>query len=603
MIENRQNLDKNFAAAVKAMAVDKSIKKRIVRMLDNLFDLRGDMYGYRERFIHVYFNTLLFFTSYSDAVALIWKKAEELNAKSTGEPLYEHEVQHVINQFEEKTYSYGNDNALIGLFDITEEEIEKLGLLEKQRRAVVAKLNNEIRNKKRYLIREYARAGIKQKEICAMVNEELNLWGTTFECNLSYVKRYSSGARGSAEVDAFPMAYAREKKSQDLPYPGLNLNAEGLYQGCGFLSERIKPLTTATSVATGEPNSSDTFVGSEPVDNINIAWEAYKTGSNLTVLGKAGTGKSTLIRRIVDDCNASGRKCVVAAPGGLAAHNAGGRTVCSTFGLRFKDVYPKNEPVSVTVLDEIFDADVLVVDEIGTLRADMGLQVIRTIKHLEETQSRRIQVVWLGDFTQTPPVCPEEHVKKLKNMGFETGWLFDLPEWRAVMGQKIVLSQSFRQAGDTRFEQWLDLTARGDKKVVNLINSTGCRDIDPDAVYIVSRRSDALRLNLLKAAQIAGERRAFRTREGLLWLAVGMRVMTTSNKGDAYQNGSLGWVSAFNEKSLKIRFDDGHEARIDAFRDGTFPVALAYAITVHKAQGMTFDSINLLPGFFAAGQL
>ena len=95
-----------------------------------------------------------------------------------------------------------------------------------------------------------------------------------------------------------------------------------------------------------------------------------------------------------------------------------------------------------------------------------------------------------------------------------------------------------------------------------------------------------------------------------LSLAVGMRVMTICNS-DKFKNGSIGTIVRTNETSIRIRFDNGTEANVNKQRfvlqNGVIyeqiPVVLAFAITANKAEGMTFDEINVVPGFFAPGQL
>ena len=134
------------------------------------------------------------------------------------------------------------------------------------------------------------------------------------------------------------------------------------------------------------------------------------------------------------------------------------------------------------------------------------------------------------------------------------------------------------------------------------INANAKRTADKDAVYIVPTRSLVKRINDNCARQFK-DRKKYLTKDGVVELAPGMKVMTTSNKRGWYQNGSTGIVYSTNDKSIGIEFPDGSRVRVEAFQDGFYPVALAYALTVHKSQGQTYDSVNIIPGFYEGGQL
>ncbi len=583
-----------------AHGVNRIIKQHYKAALEKLLYIRDDWIGNREMYCHIYFNICAVLEPFEEAVDDLLKQYSVLKERSTGDS-DDGEIQHIIDQYHASNgdllaYDYRSVDTIVKKLHMTDDEIKSTGLgtsIYSHRAAIQAQKNNEIRDSKRNLIKKLFADGIKQKDISDIVNKELDLLGTDYECNLAYVQRYTRGIRKQKDYtnQCSNTAYVHKKSLQDFAVQKKKASGgDGRYKECHqeqSLSDKFLPFTSF-----------------EHGDTINDAWDEYKHGNSFTVLGKGGTGKSTLINRIVSDCRNRGSACVVTAPYGLAADSIGGKTVSAHFGLEIDKIYDKQDHIRWSAISQdIKDADDIVIDEIGTLRADHALYVIRCIKQIEQVYNKRIQTIWSGDFSQLPPACNNRDMIKLRSMGYASEWIFDLPEWLAMMGRKIVLTHSYRHDGDQTLDIILtSIMCHKDTHAIEYLNEHCDRTADDDAIYIVPTRRIADEINAQKAAQFVNKT-PITTQNGPLEIAVGMRVMTTANRGHKYQNGSMGVIKSINKKSIRVVFDKGQTVRVTPLDDGVYPIALAYALTVHKAQGQTFDVINITPGFFAAGQL
>lgn len=359
-----------------------------------------------------------------------------------------------------------------------------------------------------------------------------------------------------------------------------------------------------------------------PEDYAQALSELQTTRLNVRIVGTGGTGKTQLIKDYLQSLPPSERSgTLLVAPTGLAASHIGGETIHKVFGL-LNEVQTKETPI--TIPPAIMPVKRLIIDEVSMLRIDIFDRVISILQHIEELEHRRIQVIVLGDFGQLQPVCTIEDRKLLRKL-YPTAkgiYAFHSPLWDELDFQTIVLKYNFRQEERELAEQ-LTALKYGSLEAVQWFNLHCCPFTDNRAVYICPKNEDVEKHNREALERFEGQKiTAFKANykelalntelpcPSLLQLAEGMRIMTIVNDRK-YKNGSIGTILKVKENSIRVLFDNCKTATIRRKRftlpDGSvyeqLPVVLAYAFTVHKCQGCTFDSVVIVPGFFAAGQL
>lgn len=308
--------------------------------------------------------------------------------------------------------------------------------------------------------------------------------------------------------------------------------------------------------------------------------------------GGAGTGKSVLVREM------GKRGWILCASTGLAAWNISGKTVHSFFGIPPSSGNPG--------LREALDrAPGIVIDEVSMLDAE-SLDAINgacqdALETVEPFGGKPVLLV--GDFLQLPPV----HGK----------WSFLSHVWREIDPPIVALTTPRRQA-DGEFWRILQQLRWGrvSPAAERLIESAGSGISGAEApVILVARRQAAARINHWMLSQLPGERRSYDALEGTngeetgtLDLAVGAKVMATANLPDlGVANGSLGSVARLGSRWAEVEFS-GVIRRIERVRRGdgysaVLPLRLAWAVTIHRAQGITLrEAIVDLDGVFACGQ-
>lgn len=341
---------------------------------------------------------------------------------------------------------------------------------------------------------------------------------------------------------------------------------------------------------------------------------------NIRIVGTGGTGKTKLINDYLGSLPPSERSStLVVAPTGLAASHIDGVTIHKAFGLS-NEVQTREPlqiiPQSLTLLHRV------IIDEVSMLRIDLFERIVTILQQIEAQEQRSIQLIVLGDFGQLEPVCTKEDREQLLQRYPNGLYAFQSVLWNKLDFHPIVLKYNFRQ-DDLELSQQLTALKYGSLDAVDWFNHNSSIFTDERAVYICPKNEDVEKYNKTALEQFAGEKTTvFKAKfddlapntelpcPSELHLAQGMRIMTIVNDRK-FKNGSIGSILQVNSKSIRVLFDNGEVVTVHrkkfTLSDGStyeqLPVVLAYAFTVHKCQGCTFDAVVIVPGFFAAGQL
>ncbi|MHA2788200.1 AAA family ATPase [Corynebacterium sp. S7] len=372
--------------------------------------------------------------------------------------------------------------------------------------------------------------------------------------------------------------------------------------------------------------------------------ELINQGHHVLITGKAGTGKSTLLRTFLEQD--STKEILVTAPTGVAALNIDGFTIHRTFGFR-PGMWPddlstgKWNPSSST--REVLKAvDILVVDEISMVRADLFDMMdiaLRTLRKNDQPFGG-VQLVLVGDLLQLPPVV-QDNEREIFTSQWKTPFFFSAHCFDSLSLRSINLTKVWRQS-DNEFIEILNQVREGSvgDAALKVLNEHVDADFHApnDWVTLASRRNTVEKINsqhlekLPTKKFVSVARHTGNTNGGSfsgseeLHYATGARVMTIVNDPqDAFVNGSFGTIVSADEESITVRLDHSNEnvklgrhtwevkqpsmsgGSISSNVVGTieqFPVILAWAITIHKSQGKTIPKcyINLTGGTTTEGQ-
>lgn len=372
------------------------------------------------------------------------------------------------------------------------------------------------------------------------------------------------------------------------------------------------------------------------------------------VTGKAGTGKSTILRKLREL-----RRLIVCAPTGLAAINVGGTTMHSLLQLGGGPVVRnKCKPMREEMAIVIERCDAIVVDEISMVRADLmdGLNWVlqKTLQNREPFGGKTIIV--MGDMMQLEPVVSDKgqnSVKEFIEKRYSSPFWFDArvfrPADQATLDgdetteppsiERYELVDVFRQIGDPDFVDALNLIRDGDAKGLSFVNRrAGVRPEGEEPVALCFTNGKAAAINARRMDAIPGEPRVYSASVTgefdetdlpapmELELKIGAQVMVTKNLGGGIVNGSVGEVTGFEDDGVHVRVRGGEEAFIgvaewknmsyaieldtekvverEAGKFCQIPLKLAWAVSVHKSQGQTLDAatIEAERSAFAHGQ-
>jgi len=384
-----------------------------------------------------------------------------------------------------------------------------------------------------------------------------------------------------------------------------------------------------------------------------------ETDDSCFLTGKAGTGKSTLIKDVIEFCSEIGRAPLVLWSTGISALNVGGQTVHSFFSLGIENVFPKE--IKPYLLDKknrkyklkknkiqtLLNVPFLIIDEIGMVNANTIDCIDLLMKHYlsEATKDPSLskqpfggkQMIFVGDVFQLPPVSNQEWKQKFGEHYASERFFDSMTFEKALDFTTIELKKNYRQDSDTFFWDLLDAIRNetiSDEHIALLNNQLG--KATEDVIQLSTHRGKVDEINNQKIRQLPGKEYVYewlvdgyfpdsmKKTDPTLRLKKWAKVMMVTNDIlGKWINGSMGIITDLWEDYVDVEIDGevfmvGQESRankeIIVSRKGKvtenilwsyeqFPLKLAYAITVHKSQGMTFDACNLdLCNTFTWGQ-
>ncbi len=380
------------------------------------------------------------------------------------------------------------------------------------------------------------------------------------------------------------------------------------------------------------------------------ALELVGQGENLFITGKAGTGKTTLLREIVARLKAKGKYVAVTAPTGVAAHHAEGVTLHSLLhiplctylpGIKIPGLYSLRQEQAEVVRK----LDVIIIDEVSMVRCDLMDAIDDILRHYRGNKKPfgGVQMIMIGDLYQLMPVVTDEDQEMLTRP-YASFYFFNSKVLESFRYAVIELQKVYRRDQRT-FIRLLNrirrgkLTESGQEKLRRIYHPRYKIGRDDKEIVLTTHNRQAKRLNRQMLTALRGSEREYKAfangwpryieypAKWILTLKIGARVMLINNhpKGLFY-NGMLGKVESLGLDCIEVRTDEDQlicvermtwhydcyylnekTKELEIRRLGSFsqfPLKLAWAITIHKSQGLTFDHVVIdASKAFAPGQV
>ena len=367
-----------------------------------------------------------------------------------------------------------------------------------------------------------------------------------------------------------------------------------------------------------------------------------KSKNHIFVTGKAGTGKSTLLREITQP-GAFKSKFAVVSFTGIAARHIGGATIHSTFDIH-KDHTPTDllhpRPDAIAALRGI---DVLVIDEVSMVSSDL-LDAVDKSFRLAKANLKPFggtQIIMFGDFCQLAPIGKKGAFKKYMQQHYKSLYAFDSLVWEKAIYVKYELQHVFRQE-DEDYKQLLNRVREGTFTTadIDLLNTRVIEPPDDGTVTLCTTNDTVDYINRRELEKLPGEEFVFHSNvednfpensypaDSPLMLKEGAPIVMVKNDINPirrWHNGSRGTVHSLSPTSINVQLENNiHSLNVETWENikfkhdvkkdiiikevkGTFaqyPIKLAWAMTIHKAQGQTLEKvvIDLGSGAFSPGQ-
>ncbi len=397
-------------------------------------------------------------------------------------------------------------------------------------------------------------------------------------------------------------------------------------------------------------------INSNSIERNDIFDLAYRfvteTSENIFLTGKAGTGKTTFLKYLKEYCS---KNIVVAAPTGVAAINAGGVTLHSLFQLPFHPFLPtknnKDELLAKIRFNKqrqqlLRKMELLVIDEISMVRCDIMDAIdtiLKSVRRNYATPFGGVQLLCIGDLHQLPPVA-QRHEWNILQEYYSSPFFFDSTIIKEQMPLLIELDKIYRQKEDS-FVALLNKVRNNNMNAIDFedlhlrYDPSFRPSIDEKYITLTSHNNQADQINHRELQKLVSLSYTYNAviendfpenmypAEGSLVLKIGAQVMFLKNDAiqKRYFNGKIGVVKSLEKEKIIVECDGTEisvaqetweNSRYVLNRDdgklqqetlGTFtqfPLRLAWAITIHKSQGLTFDKVMIdAAASFSSGQV
>ncbi|MFU8946578.1 ATP-dependent DNA helicase [Mycetocola zhadangensis] len=368
------------------------------------------------------------------------------------------------------------------------------------------------------------------------------------------------------------------------------------------------------------------------------------TRDHIFVTGRAGTGKSTLLNHLSWRTE---KQIVICAPTGVAALNVGGQTIHSLFRLPIGLIADHDIDQNDALKKLLNTIDTLVIDEVSMVNADLMDAMDRSLRQARQRRHEPfggVQLVLFGDPYQLAPVPGHGDEREYIADTYRSFWFFDAKVWQETQLKVIELTEIHRQA-DSDFKHMLNAVRFGQvtAEIAGILNSTGARTPPDDGTITLATRNDIVnRINAAALAKLPGRAlkaeaevsgdfgKASYPADESLELKVGAQVMFLRNdsggggEGQRWVNGTIGTVTKIDvnvfvevdgevfevepvvwEKYRYSYLATTKKLKKEIVAEFTqFPLRLAWAVTIHKSQGKTYDRaiVDLGDRAFSPGQ-
>lgn len=364
------------------------------------------------------------------------------------------------------------------------------------------------------------------------------------------------------------------------------------------------------------------------------AIKLLNAGYNVFLTGKAGTGKSFLVDYFV--AQHPKKNIIKCAPTGVAALKIGGATIHRTFGVPVRLLGHNDFCTSRDKLEVLEKADVILIDEISMCRIDVFEYVMRSLKKVSSRYGNK-QIILVGDFYQLPPVLTTRNRESFHNLYGDKLYAFESSMWDSTDLLTVELKEVKRQ----KEERLLHSLSNIREGIPDFSLFCKISQADDNAVSLCPKNDQAKQINDEHLGRLLNHKYYLASKTGRveeadmatdekLVLAKNARVIMLVNDSEGrWVNGSMGTITNLSDNHITVQIDNDGEYNVERYTWSIneyvleedeetkvkrvvekeigsftqFPLKLAWAITIHKSQGQTYDKVNIYNGFFANGQM